>query len=45
VLSTGGTTIGCAKFFSRSHDAVIRGFHAAGTVIETHEQLGGFTQS
>ena len=29
--------IGHAKFSSRSHDAVIRVFDAAGNVIETHE--------
>jgi hypothetical protein len=26
-----------AKFYSRSHDAVIRVYDAAGNVIETHE--------
>jgi hypothetical protein len=36
--------IGCAKFFSRSHDAVIRVFDAAGNVIETHEQAGDFKE-
>jgi hypothetical protein len=30
--------IGYAKFYSRSHDAVIRVFDDAGNVIETHEQ-------
>jgi hypothetical protein len=30
-------TIGCAKFFSRQHDAVIRVYDQAGNVIETHE--------
>ncbi len=29
--------IGHAKFFSRSHDAVIRVYDSAGNVIETHE--------
>jgi hypothetical protein len=29
--------VGYAKFFSRSHDAVIRVFDEAGTLIETHE--------
>jgi hypothetical protein len=29
-----------AKFFSRSHDAVVRVYDAAGHVIETHEQAG-----
>jgi hypothetical protein len=34
--------IGFAKFFSRSPDAVIRVYDAAGNVIETHEQAGDF---
>jgi hypothetical protein len=34
--------IGYAKFFSRSHDAVIRVCDEAGNVIETHEQAGEF---
>lgn len=29
-----------AKFFSRSHDAVIRVYDHAGNVIETHEHKG-----
>src|SRR4051794_25495035 len=36
--------IGYAKFFSRSHDAVIRVFHEAGIVIETHEHAGEFKE-
>ena len=32
--------IGCAKHRSRSHDAVIRVYDAAGNVIETHEHKG-----
>jgi hypothetical protein len=31
-----------AKFFSRSHDAVIRVYDAAGNVIERHEDTGDF---
>jgi len=31
-----------AKFFSRSHDAVVRIYDRAGNVIETHEQAGEF---
>jgi hypothetical protein len=31
-----------AKFFSRSHDAVIRVFDKAVSVIETHEHAGEF---
>jgi hypothetical protein len=34
--------IGYAKFYSRSHRAVIRVYDAAGNVIETHEHKGGF---
>jgi hypothetical protein len=29
-----------AKFYSRSHDAVIRVYDSAGNVIETHERAG-----
>jgi hypothetical protein len=32
--------IGYAKFFSRSHDAVIRVYDDAGNVIETHGHTG-----
>jgi hypothetical protein len=34
--------IGYAKFFSHSHDAVIRVYDQADNVIETHEQAGNF---
>jgi hypothetical protein len=34
--------IGYARFYSRSHDAVIRVYDAAGNVIETHEHAGDF---
>ena len=34
--------IGYAKHLSRSHDAVIRVYDAAGNVIETHEHAGEF---
>jgi hypothetical protein len=37
-------TIGYAKFFSRSHHAVIRVFDDAGDVIETHEHKGEFKE-
>jgi hypothetical protein len=33
-----------AKFFSRSHDAVVRIYDAAGNVIETHKQAGDFKE-
>jgi hypothetical protein len=36
--------IGYAKHRSRSHDAVIRVYDAAGNVIETHEHKGEFKE-
>jgi hypothetical protein len=36
--------IGYAEHFSRSHDALIRVFDAAGNVIETHERKGDFKE-
>jgi hypothetical protein len=36
--------IGYAKFYSPSHDAVIRVYDEAGNVIETHEQAGQFKE-
>jgi hypothetical protein len=33
-----------AKFFSRSHDAVVRIYDQTGNVIETHEQAGDFKE-
>jgi hypothetical protein len=33
-----------AKFFSRSHDWVIRVYGAVGNVIETHEHTGQFKE-
>ena len=36
--------IGYAKFFSRSHDAVIRVYDEAGNVIDTQEQAGDFKE-
>jgi hypothetical protein len=33
-----------AKFYSRSHDAVIRVYDDAGNVIETHEHAGDFRE-
>jgi hypothetical protein len=32
------------KFYSRSHDAVVRVYDAAGNVIETHEHGGEFKE-
>ena len=37
--------IGFAKFYSRSHHAVIRVYDEAGNVIDTHEQTGEFKES
>jgi hypothetical protein len=36
--------IGCTKFYSRSHNAVIRVYDEAGSVIETHEHKGDFKE-
>ena len=36
--------IGCAKFFCRSHDAVIRVYDEAGNVIGGHEHAGEFKE-
>ena len=33
-----------AKFFSRSHDALIRVYDDAGNVIATHEYMGDFVE-
>jgi len=33
-----------AKFYSRSHDAVVRVYDAVGKVIETHEHKGDFKE-
>jgi hypothetical protein len=33
-----------AKFFSRSHDAVIRVYDGAGNLIRTHEHKGHFKE-
>ena len=33
-----------AKFFSRSHGAVIRVYDESGNVIETHEHKGDFKE-
>jgi hypothetical protein len=36
--------ISYAKFYSRSHHAVIRVYDAAGNVIDTHEHAGDFRE-
>jgi hypothetical protein len=42
--SDNGVAIGYAKFYTRSHDAVIRVYDEAGNVIETHEHAGEFRE-
>ena len=37
--------IGYAKFFSRSHEAVIRVYDEASVVVETHEHAGDFKEA
>ena len=37
-----GNAIGYAEHRSRSHDAVIRVYDVAGSVVETHERTGDF---
>jgi len=36
--------IGYAKFYSRSHDAMIDVYDGSGSVIETHEHAGDFCE-
>ena len=36
--------LGYAKFYSRSHDAVIRVYDESGNVIEMHEHTGDFKE-
>jgi hypothetical protein len=36
--------VGYAKFYSRSHEAVIPVYDEAGAVIETHEHVGDFKE-
>jgi hypothetical protein len=39
-----GNAIGYAEHYSRSHDAVIRVYDAAGNMIETHQHKGDFKE-
>jgi len=43
-LNAVSNAIGFAKFYSRSHAAVIRVYDEAGNVIETHEHAGEFKE-
>jgi hypothetical protein len=36
--------VGYARFYSRSHDAVIRVYDEADNVLETHEHAGDFKE-
>jgi hypothetical protein len=40
VLEKISNAVGYAKFYSRSHDAIIRVYDEAGNVIGTHEHAG-----
>ena len=42
IVARSRNAVGYAKFYSRSHDAVIRVYDEAGNVIETHEHAGDF---
>jgi hypothetical protein len=42
--NAGSNAIGYAKFRSRSHNAVIRVYDQAGSVIESHEHKGEFKE-
>jgi hypothetical protein len=42
---TSDDAVSYANFYSRSHDAVIRVYDAAGNVIEMHERKGDFRVS
>jgi hypothetical protein len=44
IVRLGSNAIGYAKFYSRSHDAVINVYDERGNVIETHEHKGEFKQ-
>ena len=43
-LNVISNAVGYAEHFSRSHDAVIRVYDAAGNVIETHGNKGDFKE-
>jgi hypothetical protein len=42
--NTISNAIGYAKFYSRAHDPVIRGFDESGALIETHQSDGAFRE-
>jgi hypothetical protein len=45
VLKQPSNAISYAKFFSRSHDAVICVYDETGNVIEMHEHIGHFKET
>jgi hypothetical protein len=42
--NAGNNAVDYAKFYSRSHDAVISVYDSAGNVTETHEHKGEFRE-
>jgi hypothetical protein len=44
ISNAASNAIGYAKFFSRSHNAVVRVYDETGNVIETHEHTGDFKE-
>jgi hypothetical protein len=42
--NSASSAVDYAKFRSRSHDAVIRVYDAAGNMIQTHEHKGDFKE-
>ena len=43
-LNAISNAIGCAKFYSRAHDAVIRVYDESDNVVEKHEHAGDFKE-
>jgi len=41
ILTPVSNAVGYAKFYSRSHDAVIRVYDEVGNVVQTRERKGG----
>jgi hypothetical protein len=44
ISNAASNAIGYAKFFSRSHNAVVRVYDETANVIETHEHTGHFKE-
>ena len=43
--SAAGNAVGYAKFYSRSHDTVVRVFDLAGNLLDTQKQSGDFHEA